>query len=122
MGAVNAALTFMMLWGDNFEFGSGQSSRDLGKNKLRNTFKCVVCFKEFGSRSALVGPIRALYGNVWFALWDFWSGKAVGGHKRVHNNVIYTQEGATSSTSVHRNVHEVAVNVLMNKRAHDNTK
>nr|GFA93716.1 hypothetical protein [Tanacetum cinerariifolium] len=39
---------------------------------------------------------------------------------------ICTQEGGTRSTSIHRNVREVAgtvtLNALMNKRGYDNTK
>ncbi|GJW29548.1 zinc finger protein ZAT3 [Tanacetum coccineum] len=59
--AAIAALTLMMLRGDSCEFGSGQSSQDLGKNKSRKSFKCAVCFKEFGSGSALGGHMRAHY-------------------------------------------------------------
>nr|GEV29769.1 reverse transcriptase domain-containing protein [Tanacetum cinerariifolium] len=44
--AANAALTLMMLQGDSREFGSGQSSMNLGKNNLWKTFKCVA----FGPR------------------------------------------------------------------------
>ncbi|GKE28071.1 hypothetical protein Tco_1443455, partial [Tanacetum coccineum] len=108
------------------EFGSGQSSRDLGKNKLRNTFKCAVYFKEFGSRSALVGHIRALYRKCLVCSKVFETGEDLEDYKRANSCVkkdqkhiaaahyadrfvqICTQEVATSSTSVHRNVREVA--------------
>ncbi|GKA15952.1 hypothetical protein Tco_0695699 [Tanacetum coccineum] len=72
--AANAALTLMMLRGDSRELGSGQSSRDVGKNKSRKSFKCAVCFKEFG---------------------EFGSGTALGGHMGVHKNVVTKQQGHT---------------------------
>nr|GEV23673.1 hypothetical protein [Tanacetum cinerariifolium] len=126
LGAANV-LTFMMLWGDSREFGSGQSSRDVGKNKLRNTFKCAICFKEFRSRSALVRHIKAIYKKCLVCSKVFESEEDLEDHKRANScekrfAQICMQEGATSSTSVHRNVREVAANALMNKRAHDNTK
>ncbi|GJR91446.1 zinc finger protein 271 [Tanacetum coccineum] len=80
--AANAALTLMMLRGNSREFGSGQSSMDLGKNKSRKTFKCAVCFKEFGSGNALGGHMRAHYYKCSVCLEAFMSGEDLEDHKR----------------------------------------
>ncbi|GJX33610.1 zinc finger protein ZAT9 [Tanacetum coccineum] len=110
--------------GDSREFGSGQSSRDLGKNKLRNTFKYAVYFKEFGSRSALVGHIRALYRKCLVCSKVFEPGEDLEDHKRANScvkkgstvykcSICYREFGSGKAVGGHKRVHNNVIKSIL---------
>ncbi|GKA16718.1 zinc finger, PHD-type containing protein [Tanacetum coccineum] len=77
--------------------GLGHSDdMDLGKENLssigkKKTYKCAVCFKEFGSGQSLGGHQRAHYYKCLVCSEVFGSGEDLEDHKRAHCNVlVYT--------------------------------
>ncbi|GKA65278.1 zinc finger protein ZAT1-like protein [Tanacetum coccineum] len=97
-----------------------QSSRDLGKNKSRKTFKCAVCFKEFGSGSALGGHMRAHYRKCLVCSKEFESGEDLEDHKRANScvkkgttgykcSICYREFGLGKALGGHKRVHSNVV-------------